>query len=129
MLTIYKHPTDASKIVAKYRFGDKAGTEAAGEFLISSLPAGNQAARDYLIAQLSLGAPDDLVVFEVDSRDERTDTTQAFIDQAQAELTYLDATIPAIDAMTVAQVRDVVKRLAQENRAIIKALLYLAKRL
>lgn len=47
---------------------------------------------------------------------------------AQAEIDYLDTTIPTVDAMTAAQVRTVVKRLAQENRQIIKALIRLAYR-
>lgn len=47
---------------------------------------------------------------------------------AQAEIDYLDTTIPTIDAMTAAQVRSVVKRLALENRQIIKALVRLAFR-
>lgn len=51
------------------------------------------------------------------------------IDQGENEIAYLDSTIPNIDTMTAVQVRDVVKRLAQENRQIIKALLYLARHL
>lgn len=47
---------------------------------------------------------------------------------AQAEIDYLDTTIPTIDAMTATQVRSVVKRLSQENRQIIKALIRLAYR-
>lgn len=47
---------------------------------------------------------------------------------AQAEIDYLEATIPTMDTMTVAQVRTVVKRLSQENKGIIKALIRLAFR-
>lgn len=53
----------------------------------------------------------------------------ATIDQINAEIDYLNTTIPAIDTMTAAQVRDVVKRLAQENREILKALRWVARRL
>ena len=50
-----------------------------------------------------------------------------FILKAQNELDYLDVTIPAIPAMTVTEVRDVVERMARENRAVIRALIYLAR--
>lgn len=53
----------------------------------------------------------------------------ATIAQINGELDYLNATIPNIDTMTAAQVRSVVKRLAQENREILKALRWVARRL
>lgn len=49
--------------------------------------------------------------------------------QVAAELTWLDTTIAGIDSYTAAQVRDVVKRLAQENRAILRALRFVVRRL
>lgn len=47
--------------------------------------------------------------------------------QVVAELAWLDTTISGIDGYTAAQVRDTVKRLAQENRAILKALRYVVR--
>lgn len=47
----------------------------------------------------------------------------------ETELTWLDSNIPNIDAMTATQVRSVVKRLAQENREIIKAFRYIIRKL
>lgn len=52
-----------------------------------------------------------------------------FLIEAQAEIDFLDAIIPTVDTMTAGQVRSLAKRLAQENRAIIKALKYAVKRL
>lgn len=46
-----------------------------------------------------------------------------------AELAYLDTTIAGIDSYAAAQVRDVVKRGLQENRAILKALRFVVRRL
>jgi hypothetical protein len=46
---------------------------------------------------------------------------QELKDQWQGELDYLEATILAIDTMDAAQVRAVVKRLAQENLRILRA--------
>lgn len=60
---------------------------------------------------------------------EKISGPRAFIAAAQAELDYLDTTIPLIDSMTAVQVRSVVERLARENREIIRALLYVARRL
>lgn len=58
-------------------------------------------------------------------RDKMTDLQTA----ASSELDYLDTTIPTIDTMTDVQVRDVVKRLAQENRQMIRAWQYVLNRL
>lgn len=49
--------------------------------------------------------------------------------QVVAELAYLDTTITGIDGYTAAQVRDVVKRLCQEQRAVLRALRYVVRRL
>lgn len=49
--------------------------------------------------------------------------------QVAAELAWLDSTIAGIDSYTAAQVRDVVKRLAQENRAVLRALRFVVRRL
>lgn len=49
--------------------------------------------------------------------------------QVASELAYLNTTITGIDGYTAAQVRDVVKRLCQENRAVLLALRYVVKRL
>lgn len=49
--------------------------------------------------------------------------------QVAAELAWLDSTIAGIDGYAAAQVRDVVKRLAQENRAILQALRFVVRRL
>lgn len=59
---------------------------------------------------------------------QRVNDQNAFsnIDIAE-ELLYLDTTISAIDTMTAAQVRDVVKRLCQENRVIIRILRLIAR--
>lgn len=51
------------------------------------------------------------------------------IGDIQTEIDYLNLTIPLIDTMTAVQVRDVVKRLAQENRGILRALRWVAKRI
>lgn len=44
-----------------------------------------------------------------------------------SEIAYLNTTILLIDTMTTGQVRDVVKRLAQENRQILKAMRVLVR--
>lgn len=44
------------------------------------------------------------------------------------EIDFLQATIPDIDTMTAAQVRDTVKRLAQENLRIMRWLRYLNRK-
>lgn len=49
--------------------------------------------------------------------------------QVAVELAWLDSTIAGIDGYAAAQVRDVVKRLAQENRAILRALRFVVRRL
>lgn len=49
--------------------------------------------------------------------------------QVAAELAWLDTTVSSIDDYAAAQVRDVVKRLAQENRATLRALRYVVRRL
>lgn len=49
--------------------------------------------------------------------------------QVAAELAWLDTTVSSIDDYAAAQVRDVVKRLAQENRAILRALRFVVRRL
>jgi hypothetical protein len=45
------------------------------------------------------------------------------------EIAWLETTIPGVDTMTAAQVRAVVKRLAQENLSILKLLRYVYRRL
>lgn len=54
---------------------------------------------------------------------------KALGEQVAAELAYLDTTIANIDTYTAAQVRDVVKRLCQEQRAELRAWRYVVKRL
>lgn len=49
--------------------------------------------------------------------------------QMAAELEWLDTTVSSIDDYAAAQVRDVVKRLAQENRAVLRALRFVVRRL
>lgn len=49
--------------------------------------------------------------------------------KVETEITWLNATIPTIDAMTAAQVRDVAKRLAQENQAMFRAWRYILRHL
>lgn len=49
--------------------------------------------------------------------------------QVAAELAWLDTTVSSIDDYAAAQVRDVVKRLAQENRAVLRALRFVVRRL
>jgi hypothetical protein len=49
--------------------------------------------------------------------------------QAQSEIDYLDATIPNIDTMSQAEIVVVVKRLAQENRQMLRAWRYVINRL
>jgi NCAIR mutase (PurE)-related protein len=61
--------------------------------------------------------------------DAERDTRRGLAGAIQAELDYLEATIPGIDAMTAAQVRAVVKRLAQENLSVLKLLRYVYRRL
>jgi NCAIR mutase (PurE)-related protein len=61
--------------------------------------------------------------------DAERDTRRGLAGAIQAELDYLEATIPSIDAMTAAQVRAVVKRLAQENLSILKLLRYVYRRM
>lgn len=77
-------------------------------------------------AQLTtlLASYNDTTVYNVDLKAIRDLATQA-----AGEIDYLQTTIPTIDAMTAGQVRSVVKRLAQENLAIIKGLRYLVKNL
>ena len=50
-------------------------------------------------------------------------------EQATAEIEWLEETIPQIEAMTVVEVRAVVKRLAQENLRCIRAWRYVIRRL
>jgi len=52
---------------------------------------------------------------------------KAIAKQARNEIDFLETTIPNIDSMTAVQVRDVVKRLAQENLRMLKAILQLGK--
>lgn len=54
---------------------------------------------------------------------------ESFAARATTEIGWLEETIPAIDTMTAAQVRDVVKRLAQENLEMIRAWRYVIRRL
>jgi NCAIR mutase (PurE)-related protein len=61
--------------------------------------------------------------------DAERDTRRGLAGAIQAELDYLEATIPGVDAMTAAQVRSVVKRLAQENLSILKLLRYVYRRM
>lgn len=68
-------------------------------------------------ALVDVGDVDERVTDRFNFRDLKT--------KAANELDYLNTTIPQIDTMTAAQVRDVVKRLAQENRQIIKAMKHL----
>lgn len=49
--------------------------------------------------------------------------------QVATELDYLNTTIAAIDTYTATQSRDVIKRLCLENRAILKALKLVVRRL
>lgn len=52
----------------------------------------------------------------------------ALAEQAAGEIEWLAETIPDIDTMTAAEVRDVVRRLAQENLRMIKAWRYAIRR-
>lgn len=49
--------------------------------------------------------------------------------QVMAEIQWLSEIIPGIDTMTATEVRDVVKRLAKQNRQMIKAWRYVIRRL
>jgi hypothetical protein len=129
MLRIYKHPTDETKIIAKYYFEDVAGTMVTDEFLISELPVDKLQARAHIINQLVLAAPPDLTILEVDNRDEMNDDLQPFIDQINSELSWLDSFITDFGTLTNAQKLEAIERLARENRAVLKALRYLAARL
>lgn len=53
----------------------------------------------------------------------------ALADLADSEIDWLNETIPQIDVMTAERVRDVVKRLAQENLRQVKAWRYIFRRL
>jgi hypothetical protein len=50
-------------------------------------------------------------------------------DKIESEIAWLDVTIPMIDSMTAAQVRDTVKRLAQENQRMLRAWRYVLRHL
>lgn len=52
---------------------------------------------------------------------------KALADAVDAEIDWLNATIPNIDTMTALEVRAVVKRLAQENREMMKAWRYVLR--
>lgn len=54
---------------------------------------------------------------------------EGLADKVESEIVWLDTTIPAIDGMTAAEVRDTVKRLAQENQAMLRAWRYVLRRL
>lgn len=76
--------------------------------------AANLAAAQLLV---DAGEIDEVIAGRWDFRDLKA--------KAANELDWLDTTIPLIDSMNGAQVRDVVKRLAQENRQIIRAFKHL----
>lgn len=84
------------------------------------------------VAQPDLGIPADRDPTLDDPRytDRILERTQARIDagallsQLAAELDWLDETIPAIESMTLAELRAVLKRLAQENRKQLAAWRY-----
>ena len=54
---------------------------------------------------------------------------EALADKATAEIEWLDETIPNIQTMTGAEVRDVVHRLAREQREELRAWRYIFRRL
>lgn len=59
---------------------------------------------------------------------ERRDRVQSFVEAAQNELDWLDTAISAWPTATNAQKLEAGERLMRQNRAIIKAVLYLARR-
>lgn len=65
---------------------------------------------------------------EIASEVERVDFTNLGY-QVAAELAYLDTTISVIDGYAASQIRDVVKRLCQEQRAILLALRFIIRKL
>lgn len=88
----------------------------------------NETPQDWLAANLAAAQ----ILLDAGDVNEVVTNRWNFADLKQKainELAYLDTTIPQIDTMTSVQVRDVVKRLAQENRQIIKAFRYLFDRL
>lgn len=52
---------------------------------------------------------------------------RGIITELTNEIDWLDGVIPQVDTMTAAQVRGLAKRLAQENRQIIRILVFLAR--
>ena len=68
-----------------------------------------------------------------DPRPEGYDTGRDKFDELAGLLTdeidWLDTTIPLIDGMDAAQLQTVIKRLAQENRYMLRAWQYVARRL
>jgi hypothetical protein len=68
-------------------------------------------------------------VAEQATLDAERDTRRELAGAIQAELDYLETTIPGIGGMNTAQVRSTVERLAKENRNIIKLLVYLSSHL
>lgn len=54
---------------------------------------------------------------------------EALADKATAEIEWLDETIPLISTMTGAEVRDVVHRIAREQREELRAWRYILRRL
>lgn len=122
---------------------------AAKRFTVADIPGYPDdlaTASAYLEAEIQAN-PDDLVLFfdtepseiihlpasgdlatELTAAKERLDMS-ALGQQVQTELNWLSTTIGNIDGYAVAEVRNVVKRLAQENEAILKALRYIVRQL
>lgn len=73
--------------------------------------------------------PGTYVELDIDSEAVETTDFEVLAGEIVAEVQWLDDTIPQIDAMTVAEVRAVVKRLAQENKRMLKAWRYVIRRL
>jgi len=70
----------------------------------------------------------DTLVADISDTETKMSQFSTFVNQADTEVAWLETNIPNIDTMDATQVRAVVKRLAQENLEIIKALRYIAKR-
>lgn len=72
-------------------------------------------------------------VFGIDPRPAGWDSHRSKFDDIVTmlddEIDYLDTTIPDIESMTMPQALAVVKRLAQENRQVLRAFKYFANRL
>lgn len=92
-------------------------------------PNATQQQRDQAAAIVAAFDPvAEVAVYEATASAEKTDLSD-LLPQINTELNYISTTLAAIDTMTAAQVRDVVKRILLEQRAELRAWRFVIRRL